>query len=85
MLPFLSLPSDVLILVISHLSVADILTLTEVCHKLNQLVSVYLFRTPVRVNPRYFARCMNSAGGSSSGLFPGRPRAWQRASHSGVH
>jgi hypothetical protein len=39
MLFFLSLPSDILILIIGHLSIADLLSLTVVCHKLRDLVS----------------------------------------------
>lgn len=38
---FLSLPSDILILIIDHLPVSDLLSLTSVCHKLYDLVSIY--------------------------------------------
>ena len=43
----LSLPSDILILITSHLSVSDLLLLTQVSRKLYTLVSFYPFATPV--------------------------------------
>jgi hypothetical protein len=38
---FLSLPSDILILIIEHLPVSDLLALTSVCRKLYDLVSTH--------------------------------------------
>ena len=38
---FLSLPSDILILIIGHLPVSDLLTSASVCRKLYDLVSTH--------------------------------------------
>jgi hypothetical protein len=43
----LSLPSDILILITTHLSVADLLLLTQVSRKLHTLVSFHPFTTPM--------------------------------------
>ena len=43
----LSLPSDILIIITSHLSLADLLLLTLVSRKFHRLVSHHLFTTPI--------------------------------------
>jgi len=79
MVSFLSLPSDILILIIGHLSVTDLLALAGVCRELHDLVrtcppiqSFVLFSLPAHAS---LPRCMTLAGGTSSIPFLGRPRA----------
>ena len=47
MIFFLSLPSDVLILIIDHLSVSDLVALTSVSRKLYDLVSTSSPPSPI--------------------------------------
>ena len=53
MIFFLSLPSDVLILIIDHLSVSDLVALTSVSRKLYDLVSTSPPHLLVSSRPAY--------------------------------
>src|SRR6267142_6122043 len=63
MLFFLALPSDILILVISHLSLTDLLSLTAVCHKLHALVRTLSTPTPIPSHIIVLTHQVNEFGG----------------------
>ena len=74
----LSLPSDILILITSHLSLADLLLLTQVSRKLHTLVSFHPFTTPVLylIPLILFHRYTTLAGRLFSALSTDHRTAW---------